>query len=206
MVLTPEQIAELKSQLREQVQSLPEPKRTEALAQIEAMSAEALEMMLVQQQKSSGKQKGIFRMIIDKDVPSEAIDENKSALAVLDINPVSKGHVLIIPKNPAADAKDLPTPALAMAKKLSKRIISKLKAKSAEIQTENKFGEVIINIIPIYDIPLSINSPRSKASKEELESLAQLLRHKKRKKIEKIKIEKKQAFQGEILKLKRKIP
>lgn len=41
----------------------------------------------------------IFCKIINNQIPSAKIYENEKYLAFLDINPVSKGHSLIIPKN-----------------------------------------------------------------------------------------------------------
>jgi len=40
----------------------------------------------------------IFCKIIQKELPSYPVFENKSAIAILDINPFVKGHTLIIPK------------------------------------------------------------------------------------------------------------
>jgi histidine triad (HIT) family protein len=144
-------------------------------------------------------------MIVDMEVPAEIIDENSSAIAVLEINPISKGHLMIIPKKPASTSKELPTQAFTLAKKLSKKIISKLKASSTEIQTEFKFNETIINVIPVYDKPLNINSPRYKASKDELESLASKLKIRKKPKIIRIKASKPDS-QTPVLKWHRKIP
>ena len=63
-------------------------------------------------------------MIVDKDIASTIIDENKFAIAVLDINPISKGHTMIIPKKPVSDAKMLPGQSFSLAKKNSKKDIS----------------------------------------------------------------------------------
>lgn len=205
MPLTQEQIKALKEQLLSQIENLPEPQKSEARTQIESLSPEALELML-KQQESKQQTQDIFRMIINEKIPSSKIDENKEAIAVLEINPISKGHVIIIPKKAAKIATSLSSQAFTLAKKVSKRLISKLKAKSAEIQTETKLGETIINVIPIYEKPLNLNSPRTKAKKEELEELESKLRIKKKPKIEKIKKENKQTSQEPILKLARKIP
>ena len=202
MALTSEQVKELKEQLISQVQHLPEPKKSEAIKQIETLSPQALETMLKQQGKEKSSEK-IFRLVVSGEIPSEKLDENKSAIAVLEINPISKAHSLIIPKEPVTDPKKLPKSAISLAKKLSKKIISKLKAKSAEIQPEKKFGEVIINVIPVYDSPLTLDSPRHKAEKSELEEISQKLKTKQKPKIEKIK---KSTQQLEIIKLPRKIP
>lgn len=205
MALTPEQVKSLKEQLIAQTQNLPENQKQEALEQINSLSPQALEAMLKQKGNSSGKEESVFRLIVQEKIPSEKIDENKFAIAVLEINPISKGHTLILPKNPAKDANSLPAQAFALAKTLSKRIMLKLKATSTEIQTETKFGELIINVIPVYDKPLSLNSPRHKASKEELKEISSSLKIKKKPKVERIKKEK-TSSQGRILKLPRKIP
>ncbi len=209
MALTPEQIEEVKQQLREQVENLPEERKQQALSQINSLSPHAVEAMIKQQQSKNSsdigqKDKTIFRMIIDKDIPSVGLSENKDAIAVLDINPISKGHIIIIPKKPLNDAKKIPTSAFTLAKKLGGRVVEKLKAKSNEIQTENKFGEVIINLIPCYDSQLNINSQRSKSSMEELEKIGFLLRDKI--KLQKIKIAKKKSSGNQPLILKRRIP
>jgi histidine triad (HIT) family protein len=204
MALNPEQIKSLKEQLKSQIQHLPEDKKQEALAQIESLSPQALEAML-KQQKGKGKEESVFRLIIEGKIPSAIINENTSALAVLEINPISKGHILIIPKKAAKNSKDIPVQALALAKSLSNKIISKLKAQTTEIQTETKFGEMIINIIPVYDKPVNLNSQRHKASKEELDEIGGKLKVKKKPKIERIKKEKKSS-ENQVLKLPRKIP
>ncbi len=168
-MLSPEQIEEVKTQLREQIGHLPEEKRNQALEQIETMSPQAIES-LVQQQKS---EKTIFRNIIDQEIESVQIGENPQAVAVLDIYPISKGHTLIIPKEPASTIQDLPSEAFTLAKDLAKKIEKNLKASSSEMQTEKKFGEAIINLIPIYDKPLTLQSPRNKETLENLRSIAE---------------------------------
>ncbi len=209
MALTQEQVKTLKEQLLSQIQNLPEDKKAEAAAQIQALSPQALELMLKQQKQKAGKaEEGVFRLIVKGEIPSSMIDENASAIAVLEINPISRGHMIIIPRKPVLTAKEMPTQAFTLAKKLSKKITSKLKAKSTEIQTETKIGEMIINIIPIYEQPLNIESPRKKASNEELETLEKLLKVRKKPKIEKIRPpkESKIGSKSETLKLPRKIP
>lgn len=208
MPLTEEQAKALKKQLSEQIQHLPLEQQEAAQVQIDQMSPESLELMLEQshqKEKSQGKkQTSPYRMIVSKEIPAVVIDENSKALAVLEIRPISQGHCIIIPKSLAKTAKDIPTEALALAKKLAKRAISNLKASSAEIQTETKFGEAIINMIPVYDTPLSLSSPRAQASQEELEKLAKKLKPEK-KTAKPIQI-KPASSQPEVLKLPRRIP
>ena len=204
MSLTPQQVTELKLQLQEQIKHLPEDQKAQAQEQIDSMSSEALEALIKQQQgKSKQAQKGVFRAIVDKEIPSKIIDENKDAIAVLDIRPISKGHTIIIPKKVVSDAKILPNPCFNLAKKVAKRISSKLKSKGSEIQTQFSFGEIIINVIPIYEERLSINSPRKEASDKELEQIEKILKIVKKTKIIRIK---KQSPESNLIKLNRKIP
>ena len=206
MPLTPEQIKELKKQLSQQIQHLPEEQRKQAQEQIDSMSHAALEAMIKQQQahQTSGSEKGVFRMIIDGEIKAKKVNENKDAIAVLDIRPVSKGHVIVIPKKAVVSAKALPNQAFTLAKTIANKIVSKLKASSTEIQTETKFGEIIINVIPIYEQSLNISSPRYEAKEEEIEDVSKKLRVIEKPKIEKVKTEKKK--ETEVLKLKRRVP
>lgn len=203
MSLTPEQISELKKQLSTQVQHLPEAQKKAAQKQIDEMSDEAIESML-EQQKSKEPQKPIFRAIIDGDMPSKKIDENKDAIAVLDIRPISKGHAIIIPKSQIKDSKSIPSSVFNLAKKISKKMQNKLKATSTEIQTESKFGEIILNIIPVYDKPMSLTSPRTEMSEEELFEIQKKLASVKKPKV--IKLGPKPTKSSNLVKLKRRIP
>ncbi len=201
MSLTPEQIQQLKNQLKEQIANLPEEQRKETEEHIEKMSDEAIEEML-QHQKIL--QKPIYRAIINEEIPSKKIDENEESIAVLDIKPLSRGHTIIIPKKEVKDAKDLPTQVLTLAKKIGKEIETKLNAKSTEIQTEFKFGEIIINIIPIYDKPISLNSPRQETIEPQLTEIQSLLKSKSKEKTTEPQKETKETII--IPKLKRRIP
>ncbi|MGV8142417.1 MAG: HIT domain-containing protein [Candidatus Pacearchaeota archaeon] len=177
MSLTSEQVQVLKKQLYDQIKGLPEEQRKEAEEQIDSMSDSAIEAMLDKQKAS---QKPIFRAIIAGEIPAKIIDENKLAIAVLDTRPITKGHSIIIPRQEVKDGKNMATQAFTLAKKVAKRTANKLKAKSTEIQTEFKFGEIILNVIPVYDKPVSLNSQRQEIPEPELSELAQLLKAKKR--------------------------
>lgn len=211
MVYNDEQVREVKRQIFEQTRNLPDAQRKAIEEQVNKMDAEELESF-VREQMSGQKgepdkpQKGIFRMIADGDIPSKKINENKDALAVVSVRAASKGHVLVIPKKPVGDANLMSSGAYNLARQIGKKIISKIKANSTAIQTENAFGEVVINVIPIYDKPLSVTSPKYEVKEAELDEVHRLLRVIKKEKIKKIKIEKKESSQEKILKLPRRIP
>src|SRR3989338_440646 len=113
---------------------------------------------------------------MSENIPSKKIDENPSAVAVLEIKPISKGHVIIIPKEKMLNIDKIPTEISLLIDKVSKNIVEKLKAKNMKVAPESKFGEVIVNLIPIYDKELSLESERSSPSEEELDSLEKELK------------------------------
>jgi len=206
MPLTDEEVRELKKQLSEQIQHLPEDKRAEAQAQIDSMSQEALETMLKQQQGQQGGEGGgqqVFRMMVSKQIDTVVVDENGDAMAILEINPLSKGHMFIIPKTQITKKEDLPEAVLTFAKTMAEKIMRHLKPKKAEIKIEEKFGEIAYEIIPEYDTPLT--GQREKTSKEELEEIKKTLNTLVlESKPELITIEKKKK--QKVIRLRRRIP
>src|SRR3989344_5275653 len=54
----------------------------------------------------------IFCSINQGKIPSKKIGENEEAMAFLDINPRSKGHTIVIPRNHAVTLSDLPSEAV----------------------------------------------------------------------------------------------
>tara|TARA_Y100000310_G_C20386087_1_gene670484 strand:+ start:48 stop:650 length:603 start_codon:yes stop_codon:yes gene_type:complete len=200
MTLTQEQINELKKQLSGQIENLPPEQKASAQSQIDSMSSEALETMLNQQQT----QVQIFRKIVSKEIPSRIIEENEDAIAVLEIRPISKGHSIVIPKNEVKEAKEFTIKTIELSEKIAEQIQDNLKPKLVEIQTENKFGETIINLIPIYDEKLDIFSERNEPSKEKLDETYQKVIRVEKEKPKKKKSERKD--EPKIIKLKRRVP
>ncbi len=54
--------------------------------------------------------KTLFSRIIDGEIPSYTIYENPYVYAFLDIRPVQKGHILVVPRTPVAYFSDLEDP------------------------------------------------------------------------------------------------
>jgi len=52
---------------------------------------------------------GIFSKIINKEIPSFKVGENEHCYSFLDINPLTKGHTLVVPKIEIDQLFDLPT-------------------------------------------------------------------------------------------------
>jgi diadenosine tetraphosphate (Ap4A) HIT family hydrolase len=182
-MLTEEQVKEIKEQLFKQIEKFPAQQKETAKQQIEAMDATQLEEFL-EKNKLIKQDSCIFCSIIKEETPSYKIDENNEAVAILDINPVSEGHTLIIPKE-HKPVEDVPS-ALTFAHEVAKKLKAKLETDELKIESSNVQGHGIINIIPIYK---DKKPKRKKAEEKELQELQKKLAEKEEK--EKAEIEKK---------------
>lgn len=201
-MLTKEQEETIKKQIISHIEeSFPEDKKSFARKRIESMNSEELEEFLKKNNlatsqegsSSKGESQCVFCSIVSGDIASNKIDENESAIAVLEINPVSKGHVLVIPKeHTASHKKEQKKNIENLIKNVSKILEKKLKPKKVLVSPSNLFGHEIINIIPQFDDETA-DSKRNHANPEEILELQKLLSTKKEaqeKKVEKIKTRK----------------
>ena len=98
------QIPQIKKQIISQIEkTFPADKKTSAINEINSMNDEQLEQFLIKNNLikpdgSSSQQQCIFCSIIFGDIPSTKIAENEKAIAILELNPISKAHTIIIPK------------------------------------------------------------------------------------------------------------
>jgi len=83
----------------------------------------------------------IFKKIIAREIPADIVYEDESVLAFLDINPIRKGHTLIIPKKESADIFDTEPETLAHMMKVAQKVACALKettgAKGVNIHMNN---------------------------------------------------------------------
>jgi len=104
------------------------------------------------------KQQCIFCQIVAGKIPSKKVYEDQFCLAVLDINPAAKGHVLILPKEHYAIMPQVPDEPLAYlfsaAKKISQVLLRGLKMSGTNIFIANglaagqKSQHFMIHLIP----------------------------------------------------------
>ena len=190
-MLSQEQIEQIKKQLINQLESANLPNKEEIKKSIEIMNPQQLEEFLMQNNlikpfegvKGQGgevetpPQQCIFCSIVSEKTQSYKIDENKNTIAILEINPISKAHALIIPKKHISSTEKIPQTVFSLAKKIAKKIKTKFKPKDVTISSSNLFGHKIINVLPIYKDE-TINSQRHQAKPEELEKLQKALEKK----------------------------
>ena len=184
-MIPPEQITQIKNQIIQQINStFPEDKKQSAIQQIEAMNSEQLEEFLkqnnlVKQGETPEPSQCIFCSIVSGQAQSYKLDENSDAIAILEINPISKAHSIVIPKKHSEKASKK---TLQLAEKIKKKINTKFKPKNIELIPTNLFGHQVINILPIYTNE-TINSEKHAAKPEELEKLKKQLEKKTKPKI-----------------------
>lgn len=179
-MLSQEQVKQITSQLFKQIEKFPEQQREAARKQIEEMNAEELEEFLIKNKmvKDSEKEETedcIFCLILKGKIKAYRLDENKKALAILEINPLSPGHTIVISK----EHDKLPNQAFALANKLGKRIKSKLKPGEVKIENSKVMGHQLINIIPVYK---NQKLEKKKAEEKDLILLQEKLKTKPRQK------------------------
>ena len=184
-MLPEEQIENIKAQLFSQLEGTNLPNKEEIKENIKAMDSKQLEEFLKQnklikdQQQDPSQQQCIFCSIVSGDTQSYKIDENKDSIAVLEINPISKAHTIIIPKQHIPSSEKLPQAVFSLGKKIAKKIKTKLKPKDVVISSSNLFGHEIVNVLPVYENE-NINSERYQAKPEELQEIQKLLEKKPR--------------------------
>ncbi len=173
-MLSGEEVSEIKQKLIEHVKSsFPAEQAASAVKQIESMNSEQLESFLeknkILKNENAGDSKNecVFCSIVSGGIKSVKLDENEKALAVLEINPISKGHAMILSKE---HTDKPPRESMLLAKKVSRKIKAKFKPKRIELSKSKLFGHEVINILPVYDKE-NFNSERKPAKVEELEMI-----------------------------------
>ena len=102
---------------------------------------EKLKNMSPEELAAFQKQQCIFCQIISGKIPSKAIYSDEHCIAILDINPAVKGHVLLIPKEHYAIMPQLPEflteHLFTIGKKISQALLRGLKASGTNIFIAN---------------------------------------------------------------------
>lgn len=128
----------------------------------------------------------IFCKIVKGELPSEKVYETEKVVCFLDINPLGRGHTLVIPKKHYEDIFEMDEKTLSEIAKAAKRVAhmqkDNLDAHGVDLlQYNGKAGqqEVMhfhLHILPRYKGDTIDAWPRSNYQKEDLEKLAKKLR------------------------------
>jgi histidine triad (HIT) family protein len=122
---------------------------------------------------------GIFAKIIAGEIPCYKVAENEHCFAFLDINPLKKGHTLVVPKKEVDDLFDLADPDYIELQKFAKQVALAIKK---EI-TCKRIGVVVLgfevphahlHLIPVNNEgEIDFKNPRVKLDKEEMQEIAE---------------------------------
>ncbi len=112
--------------------------------------------------------KSVFEKIIDGEFLSHKVYEDENFIAILDINPVQKGHTLLIPKIKALNIMEesdfVKQNILVVATKLAETLRVKLGATGVKFVMNNgvSAGQVVfhthIHLIPYYDEETAVSN------------------------------------------------
>ncbi|NDW18470.1 HIT family protein [Dysgonomonas sp. 216] len=124
----------------------------------------------------------IFSKIVKGEIPSYKILEDEKFFSFLDINPMAKGHVLVIPKQEIDYIFDLDDTSLAEMNIFAKRVAEAIK-KALPCQRVGimvlgmEVPHAHIHLIPINkELDMNLSNPRLKLTTEEFKQIAEAIR------------------------------
>lgn len=209
MAISKEQSEIIKKSLIGQLEKSPQENKEKIIDYIKNLDEPRLEQFLKQNkieisefdsELTPSEPECIFCSIIKGKVPSYRLAETKKAIAILEINPLSRGHSIVLPTEHLSTEK-MPKSALSLSQKLAKKIKKKLKPEDIKIETSSLMGHAMVNIVPLYkDIP----TKKTKAEEDDLKKLQSKLESKTRtprKKLKKEQEKTKEELKEEISKL-----
>jgi len=147
MTITQEEADKTKKHLLGQLENFPEDKREQIKEQIDSMTTEEIENFVQQNQLTHLGGQCIFCSIVSGKNPAVKIGENKENIAVLELNPLSKGHSLIIP---FTHSDKLPNSSISLKKQIFDKLNEKFNPKDIQTDEVNIMGHQLLEIIPLY--------------------------------------------------------
>ncbi len=217
-MMSDEEAEALRGQLLEQIENLPEEHKEKAAAlkkQIKHANKEQLEQFVKAQARAQtgghaeqgqfGGSECIFCQIIEGKIETVKIYEDADIIAILDVYPASKGHVLVMPKQHYSVIEEIPDALLnkifVFVKAIAQSFLRVTGAKGFNLfiaqgdSAGQRVKHFCINMIPRHENDkISFEWPRIKIDKKELEKLGEKLRKEALREVEsKIEAEKEKA-------------
>ncbi len=124
----------------------------------------------------------IFTKIVNGDIPSFKIAEDERYYAFLDINPLVKGHTLVIPKQETDYLFELDDELLAglivFSKKIANAIDKAIECKRVGVAVLGlEVPHAHIHLIPLQsEADISFSNPKLKFTQEEFEHIAEMIK------------------------------
>ncbi|PRY84724.1 HIT family protein [Mongoliibacter ruber] len=124
----------------------------------------------------------IFTKIINREIPAHIVAEDDNYIAFLDIMPLVKGHVLVVPKVEVDYIFDLEDEVLSglhvFSKKVAKAIDKTIKCTRVGVAVIGlEVPHVHVHLVPLRSMDdINFNREKLKLSKEELAEIAETIR------------------------------
>ena len=124
----------------------------------------------------------IFTKIINREIPAHIVAEDENCIAFLDIMPLVKGHVLVVPKQETDYIFDMEPDALAelniFAQKVAKAIDKTIKCTRVGVAVIGlEVPHVHIHLVPLRTMDdINFTRTKLKLSSEELSEIAEAIR------------------------------
>jgi histidine triad (HIT) family protein len=129
----------------------------------------------------------IFCKVVAGEIPGEIVDSDERTITVMDINPATRGHVVVIPRNHSTDLLDVSEEDLTATMAAVRRMVRRMQEtiRPAGFNVLNNMGRAAwqsifhfhVHVIPRYeDDPLELPWLPQPADPEELASVAAELR------------------------------
>lgn len=201
MAITPEQAEKIKEHLLAQLSNFPEEKREIIKDKVESMTAAQMEDFVEQNNLVHLGAKGscIFCLIVNGENPSFKVAEDNENIAVLEINPISKGHTLVVPKE---HSNKISSSAKEFGKIVAERINATFSPKEIKAVEKEIMGHAVLEIIPVY----GDETHRKPADATELKRIQQEIKNPPHVKEAEVQSEEKAEEKEEIYKAKPRIP
>ncbi len=170
---TKEELEKIKQQVISQIQSsYSEQEASKLIDKINSMNQDAFINFLKLQGiiQDGDSSQCIFCQIIKGSIPKTELKSNSKSQAILEINPISKGHALIIPNEHITKEESIPKEAFELAKEISENIQNAFNPIRVDQIITNVMGHFIINLLPVYSSE-TINSQRNSADPNTLNQI-----------------------------------
>ena len=124
----------------------------------------------------------IFSKIAAGEIPSYKCAENEEFYAFLDINPVVKGHTLVIPRREVDYIFDMPDDELARFQQFAKRVALAIRQaipckKVAQVVLGLEVPHAHIHLIPLQtEADADFRRPKLQLSQQEMQAIADSIR------------------------------
>jgi histidine triad (HIT) family protein len=129
----------------------------------------------------------IFCKIAAGELPAEVVDQDEHTVSFMDINPWTRGHALVIPRNHSRNLLEIDEEDLAQVAAAAKRLAVRMRERlgcdginllnSSEPAAWQTVFHFHVHVIPRYDDdPLRLPGAPLKVGEDELKALAEELR------------------------------